>query len=268
MTWHESNDTAVIVMLTQLADGMRERCHMYYPAEEGSDTMTVQLTNEVGETTQCTLKLVETTYDQASKSTVRKILMDAGEKQKVVWHILFLSWPDYGAPEGDDRTALLQLIKLSQAKNPAMNHPRIIHCSAGVGRSGTFIALEHLLGELEIGALDDPEYPGDPVFETVSSLREQRMTMVQSDTQYQFLYDILREQYRKRQLAKTHTTKRHAEDEGPATEMLPASGGEPSPKVIRLSKHIKAVFLRDGSRSRKAGATELSSPSESEAQAD
>jgi protein-tyrosine phosphatase len=59
-----------------------------------------------------------------------------------------------------------------------------------VGRSGTFIALGHLLGELDAGTVADVKDGEDMVFDTVNKLREQRMMMVQSDAQYLFLYEV------------------------------------------------------------------------------
>ncbi|MCJ1251237.1 hypothetical protein MMC30_008468 [Trapelia coarctata] len=259
MIWHETNQVAVIVMLTQLAEGLREKCFQYYPDDPEDDPINVQMIDEAGEQYEGTVELAETTYEEASKTTVRKLILKCGEESKTVWHLLFLGWPDYGIPENEDRVALLELIRLSQSKNEAMSHPRIVHCSAGVGRSGTFIALEHLLEELEAGGLDDVDDSEDTIYNTVSSLREQRMMMVQSEMQYQLLYDLLREQYRKRHLAKMPAATGKAEGEGLATEKLPASGGEPSPKVMRLSRSIKAVLLRERSTSRHGTAKDGSS---------
>ncbi|GKZ59151.1 hypothetical protein AnigIFM49718_005012 [Aspergillus niger] len=140
------------------------------------------------------ITLLESMFDVKSRSEIRKLELTIGSKTKIVWHFLFAGWPEYSKPEGDDREALLELIKLSASKSGPQN-PRVVHCSSGVGRTGTFIALDHLLQELESGQLlqlADPDI--DPVFETVNQMREQRMMMVYNVKQFQFIYDVLREQ--------------------------------------------------------------------------
>jgi protein-tyrosine phosphatase len=153
---------------------------------------------------------------------------------RTVWHFLFLGWPDHDIPVSPrDQSALLELIKLSrfrmqnetekedddEAEPDEENAPpRIVHCSAGVGRTGTFIALDHLLHELKDGKFDcladvkqekeendedeDNDNDGmiypksqddDPVFDTVKRLREQRMLLVGKPRQYAFIYQMLRE---------------------------------------------------------------------------
>jgi protein-tyrosine phosphatase len=93
----------------------------------------------------------------------------------------------------------VRLIQLSEKKNTDSNSPRIVHCSAGVGRSGTFIALDWLLTELEEGGLDSLDDEADPISDIVDTLRQQRMMMVQSDSQYSFLYDLTRQLWREKQ---------------------------------------------------------------------
>lgn len=140
------------------------------------------------------ITLLESTFDVKSRSEIRKLELTIGSETKIVWHFLFAGWPEYSKPEGDDCEALLELIRLSASKSGPQN-PRVVHCSSGVGRTGTFIALEHLLQELESGQLlqlADPE--ADPVFDTVNQMREQRMMMVYNVKQFQFIYDVLREQ--------------------------------------------------------------------------
>jgi protein-tyrosine phosphatase len=66
-----------------------------------------------------------------------------------------------------------------------------------VGRSGTFITLDHFIRDIDAGAIPLGER-GDLVFETVNQLREQRMYMVQSEVQFQFIYTVLRERYQRR----------------------------------------------------------------------
>lgn len=166
------------------------------------------------------------TADASNNATVED---RSAKKSRIVWHLLYEAWPDYFLPEDINRASLLSLIRLSadRADSAAFAHsgqrnPRIVHCSAGVGRSGTFIALDFLLTELEEGALDAPPYGTeasgvvgqseseeqeelllqaeeyDPVFAVVDQLRRQRMMMVQSEAQFAFLYEVLREKWLER----------------------------------------------------------------------
>jgi protein-tyrosine phosphatase len=132
---------------------------------------------------------------------------------KEIYHLLFVGWPDFSVPEGENRNAMLNLINKSATLNtpPAVStsssfpldtvsdsatvhtpSPRIVHCSAGVGRSGTFIALDFLLAHLDQGNLDSVPDDVDPILDTVNAMRKQRMMMVQSEAQFLFLYDVMR----------------------------------------------------------------------------
>ena len=255
MIWQETDQVAVIVMLTQLYEGARDKCFQYYPEDHGSEEVELQLHDQNGEVMVGTVKVEESVYDESCKATIRKIRFSCNGQTKTVYHLFFLAWPDFSVPElEEDRNALLKLIDLSREKNGGWDNPRIVHCSAGVGRSGTFIALEHLLAELEIGHLDNINDSEDCIYDTVSKLREQRMTMVQSEQQYHFLYTMLADAYRKRLSDGDQIDKKPVK--GPATEMLPPGGGEPSPKAIRLSRSLtlKNVFsdIRERSRSQRS----------------
>ncbi|KAL2023702.1 hypothetical protein VTK56DRAFT_1416 [Thermocarpiscus australiensis] len=179
-------------------------------------------------------------------------------EERIVWHFLYKKWPDFGVPTMTDLDSFFALMRLSREKNAGPGNPRIVHCSAGVGRSGTFIALEHLIRELDAGVLENwdertgpagtatplssaassspslspppadtdageidadvaqdqrssrsqsqspvqrEEQPGqgrDLIFETVNQLREQRRTMVQAESQYLFLYQVMRKLWQDR----------------------------------------------------------------------
>lgn len=144
-----------------------------------------------------------------------------GGEEKIIYHFLYKKWPDFGVPALEDLDSFFTLMQLSREKNAHPNNPRIVHCSAGVGRSGTFIALEHLMRELDAGVLEDwdeqvKSFSSSPtvseggsgggggewdrdglegddiIFDTVNALREQRKMMVQAEGQYLFIYEVMR----------------------------------------------------------------------------
>lgn len=229
----------MVVMLTRTIELGREKCAQYFPLRTEDPPMPLRKEpldpfvdgHEHGEMDPGllgTVKLLDYYYDETCGSHVRKLRLSLGSESKIVWHYLYACWPDHSKPQADTRAALLQLIKTSASKCPP-GTPRVVHCSAGVGRTGTFIALDHLLQELDSGQLlnvTDPET--DPVFETVNQLREQRMMMVYNEMQLQFLYEVLRE----RADMKLSGVTEEVSDGSP-------SGGnlqKKSPKIAKLSE--------------------------------
>lgn len=202
MIWHETDQVAVIVMLTPTEESGREKCFQYFPLNAESGPFKIKPTGYEGSALEGEVSFVEVYLDAGLNTVVRRLHLTFGSKTKVVWHLLFTAFPDFGVPENEDRAELLQLLRLSSEKNSIPNNPRIIHCSAGVGRSGTFIALEYLLAQLESGAVEEAKDREDMIYDVVHRLREQRMMMVQMETQYQFLYETLREELEKKHAAK------------------------------------------------------------------
>lgn len=204
MIYHETGNIAVIVMLTQTLEGGREKCSQYFPMSIENPVLEVASTDadpfidpdyetKINDYLYAVVTLIESSYDEELRSEVRKFELHTKHGSKTVWHYLFAGWSDYMKPEGADRDALLKLITASADKAESLENPRVVHCSAGVGRTGTFIALDHLLRELNSGKLLKVADNVDAVFDTVNQLREQRMMMVYNDLQYQFIYDVLKE---------------------------------------------------------------------------
>ncbi|GAB7357471.1 hypothetical protein MBLNU459_g0010t2 [Dothideomycetes sp. NU459] len=226
----ETSSPAVVVMLTQTHEAGREKCFPYFP-DSAESPLSLAPEQDAGDGFEGEVRLLSAEEDAATRSTIRKLLLRTRSTQqskpdswqeKEVYHLLFTGWPDFMIPEGDNRNAMLQLIALSSRLNsspsapdtsafrshnssltgesadsapqppPSLN-PRVVHCSAGVGRSGTFIALDYLLAQLDAGQLDHLPPETDVVAETVDRLRQQRMMMVQGESQFVFLYEVLRE---------------------------------------------------------------------------
>ncbi|NWQ70299.1 PTPRK phosphatase, partial [Neopipo cinnamomea] len=170
MVWQEK--TLVIVMLTGLVEQNKIKCEKYWPEqEEVYGDFTVTLNN-----TRTTTGLVTRMFS----------LQKAGcALPRVVEQFHYLLWPDHGVPRNTSQLlCLLAVVNKRVLEAPV--GPVLVHCSAGIGRTGTFIALDFLLkmGKAE-GKVD--------VFHCVQQLREQRVSMVQTKEQYTFLYEALLE---------------------------------------------------------------------------
>ena len=120
-----------------------------FPSDTTQTEVDSSLAQEMTEAGQ--VELVSCTYEPAIGCMVRTLRLTIGSQEKTVIHYLYEHWPDFGKPEAEERAALLRLMKKS--KEDAGDSPRIVHCSAGVGRTGTFVALDFLTSELEAGRL-------------------------------------------------------------------------------------------------------------------
>ncbi|KAG7327907.1 hypothetical protein KOW79_007851 [Hemibagrus wyckioides] len=162
-----------IVMLTELKEREQEKCVRYWPAE-GSilfGDYNVELKRD-------------TLYETFS---LRDLLLTfSSEKQsRLVRHFHFHGWPEIGIPS--DGKGMIDLIAAVQKQQQQSgNHPIVVHCSAGAGRTGTFIALSNILERVKAEGLLD-------VFQTVKSLRTQRPHMVQTVEQYDFCYKVVQD---------------------------------------------------------------------------
>ncbi|NWT26636.1 PTPRK phosphatase, partial [Cardinalis cardinalis] len=170
MVWQEK--TSVIVMLTGLVEQNKIKCEQYWPEQEQVyGDFTVTLNN-----TWTTTGLVKRIF----------CLQKAGcALPRAVEQFHYLLWPDHGVPRNPSQLlCLVEVVNKRALEAPA--GPVLVHCSAGIGRTGTFIALDFLLkmGKAE-GKVD--------VFRCVQQLREQRVSMVQTKEQYSFLYEALLE---------------------------------------------------------------------------
>jgi len=213
MLWHELSNPhnttpGVIIMLspTHAPDPgnpgqLMEKCFTYFPMNEDFPPLIINETNQLGEGFKAKVRFgSREPTPEGTTVEIRKLFMSVkGEDdEKLVWHFLYPSWPDFGALAEKNVDSIIQLMTLSREKNGKAENARIVHCSAGVGRTGTFVALEFLIGELHGGAWEglDKSAPGrDPVYDTVNQLREQRRTMVQAFEQYAFLYEVLRKMW-------------------------------------------------------------------------
>ncbi|KAI5297838.1 hypothetical protein KEM56_004502, partial [Ascosphaera pollenicola] len=183
MVYQETGPVAVVVMLTSINENGREKCSQYFPFEANNpsidlrspqqhrqrehdpfvDEATAAMARSVRDNASTEepnaasplgkLTLLDTRWCEAAHSIIRKFRLTIGGDSKTVYHYHFQNWPDHGHPEPEDRDAIVTLSKMTAEKANSPLNPRIVHCSAGVGRTGTFIALDHLLRALRSGEL-------------------------------------------------------------------------------------------------------------------
>ena len=105
-------------------------------------------------------------------------------EKREVKQFQFTAWPDHGVP--DHPTPFLMFLRRIKAVNPPESGPMIIHCSAGVGRTGCFIVIDSMIERLKYDNTID-------IYGHVTSLRAQRNYTVQTEDQYIFIYDSVLE---------------------------------------------------------------------------
>ena len=212
MIWQQN--VRIVVMLTNLIEGLgfhSTKCSQYWPELVGN-------TRRFGGSSPDSQIEVQL-YDcqEAPDYLVRKLDISKGDSTRTLVHVQCTSWPDRSAPK--NASTLLQLVEvvrmLASQYNQQSGHqmveaaPWLIHCSAGVGRTGnvynfvtfnsllkyalslilgTFIALDQLLR-----IFDNPAKSEIDVFNVVYELRKDRRYLVQTLAQYSFLYRCLYE---------------------------------------------------------------------------
>ncbi|XP_074153264.1 receptor-type tyrosine-protein phosphatase epsilon isoform X2 [Sminthopsis crassicaudata] len=174
MIWEQKS--ATIVMLTNLKERKEEKCHQYWP-DQGC-----WMYGNIRVSVEDCIVLVD--------YTIRKFciqsLHDGCKAPRLVTQLHFTSWPDFGVPFTP--IGMLKFLKKVKTLNPSHAGPITVHCSAGVGRSGTFIVIDAIIDMMHSEQKVD-------VFEFVSRIRNQRPQMVQTDMQYTFIYQALLEYY-------------------------------------------------------------------------
>ncbi|XP_071869814.1 tyrosine-protein phosphatase Lar isoform X6 [Bombus fervidus] len=170
MCWELRSST--IVMMTKLEERTRIKCDQYWPSR-GSETyglMTVTITDVQELATYCirTFQISRAGYSE----------------RREIKQLQFTAWPDHGVPEHP--APFLQFLRRVRSLNPPESGPLIVHCSAGVGRTGCFIVIDSMLERIKHEKMID-------IYGHVTCLRAQRNYMVQTEDQYIFIHDALYE---------------------------------------------------------------------------
>ncbi|XP_070188527.1 receptor-type tyrosine-protein phosphatase H-like [Littorina saxatilis] len=169
MVWE--NRVSVMVMLTQCVEKGRTKCEKYWPDEgvqEIYGDLVVHLRSQ----------------SVLPDYIIRVIDITHGSQSRMIKHFHFMRWPDHGCPE--KTSMLLSFVSSVRAHMPHSDTgPMLVHCSAGVGRTGTFIALDQLLRQIHRQTTEVD------MFGLVLTMRDHRTQMVQTENQYIYIHDCL-----------------------------------------------------------------------------
>jgi len=172
----------VIVMLTKEVESGKLKCDRYWPDFD------------------CPLSCfpfkvsLESQDDTNVELTTRKFILQnlETEESRDIFHFQYTAWPDHALPVST--TAFLDLAHKADTAN-STNGPIVVHCSAGIGRSGTFCTVHSIIEKLRHDLQQHPDVdPEVNIVKTVLFMREQRPGMVQTREQYMFCYLTLLEE--------------------------------------------------------------------------
>ena len=177
-TMVEELDSNVIVMLCKLFEGGRKKCENYWDAKmKNYEIKTIK-------------------EEEYNMYVIRHFNLknNKTKKEKKVYQIHFMGWPDHGIPDTSKNTVFDVFNEINQKVDELNigNKPIIVHCSAGVGRTGTFISMYLLEKEIMKQINDKKKEIRFNVFNLVRKIKEMRMYMVQTQIQYQFVYLYVR----------------------------------------------------------------------------
>ncbi|XP_009609766.1 protein-tyrosine-phosphatase PTP1-like [Nicotiana tabacum] len=165
----------VIVMLTQLVDNYKTvKCGDYFQADGGP--------RRFGNICIVT-KWIKTSQTSLILRCLEVNHIESKEPPLCVLHIQYPDWPDHGVPK--DTLAVREILKQTSSVPPSLG-PIVVHCSAGIGRTGTYCAIHNTIQKIMVGDMSALD-----LINTITVFRSQRIGMVQTMEQYLFCYDAI-----------------------------------------------------------------------------
>ncbi|XP_078532008.1 receptor-type tyrosine-protein phosphatase delta isoform X8 [Lissotriton helveticus] len=170
MIWEQRS--ATVVMMTKLEERSRVKCDQYWPSRGTETYALIQVT------------LLDTVELATYCVRTFALYKNGSSEKREVRQFQFTAWPDHGVPEHP--TPFLAFLRRVKTCNPSDAGPMVVHCSAGVGRTGCFIVIDAMLERIKHEKTVD-------IYGHVTLMRAQRNYMVQTEDQYIFIHDALME---------------------------------------------------------------------------
>lgn len=220
MVWEQG--CSLVIMLTTLTERGRPKCHQYWPDLPGSETYG-------GFFVLCDSE------EESEASIERKLTLRNVEnnEERGVTQLQYVAWPDHGVP--DDSSHFLGFVRDVRTRRDHAQ-PVVVHCSAGIGRTGVLITMETALCLMEC---NESVYPLD----IVRTMRDQRAMMIQTPCQYKFVCEAILRVYDEQLLIAEDTDVSEEGTEGTvriSTPSLPPSKDEleqsPTPTMAKRAE--------------------------------
>ena len=181
-------NVTLILCVCKLEEKGWPKCHQYWPSGD-KDSQFNRLMAGSG----IAVKAIGESKEGSHLVKRMFIITKADGSTQTVTQYHYLGWPDHYTPTDDSLNQfalVLQHLITHLATTPA-GERALVHCSAGIGRTGTTIALANIILQIAAQANQGVKDPQFSVFSTVRRLREQRFLMVQMEEQYLFIHDFL-----------------------------------------------------------------------------
>lgn len=177
MVW-EQNCKAVI-MLNRIIEKNQVKCHQYWPLGTKQGREDVMIFTDVG----LKVELISETESSYYITRVLRLIELKTNNSRDILHFHYITWPDFGVPQSP--TAFLRFLNMVRRSGALDQNvgPPVVHCSAGIGRSGTFCLVDTCLILMK-------EYGNNSikVRDILLEMRKQRMGLIQTPDQLRFSY--------------------------------------------------------------------------------